>query len=284
MSPGQFLPMFLLLLVLSTMDRPVPVRIHRFCGRHVNVVLCPVQLSYGLSAEYSKSSAQDSAEKVDADRQIYAKYYVSQIMQLGEEGIRDAWSKVCFLPPSVACGTWRCRRPQGCMRTCSAVALRIYLHARHTCLSKLNVRCLMPDAERQLGIKKGDDMARGAATRCMTHQQRPALLSGSWHVGCEVFRCAGNEREALRREGRATGVPVLARVVHEAQPRQGQAGPRQGSVIGPGRGRQRRARGPAWCAHACLFRPTCTRKRTDLTLHPLLRRFIGFSCRGEYDR
>jgi hypothetical protein len=53
-----------------------------------------VQLSYGLSAEYSKSSAQDSAEKVDADRQIYAKYYVSQIMQLGEEGIRDAWNKV----------------------------------------------------------------------------------------------------------------------------------------------------------------------------------------------
>ena len=52
------------------------------------------QLSYGLSAEYSKSSAQDSADKVDADRQIYAKYYVSQIMQLGEEGIRDAWNKV----------------------------------------------------------------------------------------------------------------------------------------------------------------------------------------------
>ena len=55
---------------------------------------CCLQLSYGLSAEYSKSTAEDSAEKVDADRQIYAKYYVSQIMQLGEEGIRDACSKV----------------------------------------------------------------------------------------------------------------------------------------------------------------------------------------------
>ena len=38
---------------------------------------------------------------MDADRQIYAKYYVSQIMQLGEEGIRDAWSKVTlFTIPS----------------------------------------------------------------------------------------------------------------------------------------------------------------------------------------
>lgn len=34
------------------------------------------------------------SDKVDADRQVYAKYYVSQIMQLGEEGIQDAWSKV----------------------------------------------------------------------------------------------------------------------------------------------------------------------------------------------
>ena len=64
-------------------------------------LLCCLQLSYGLSAEYSKNTAEDSAEKVDADRQIYAKYYVSQIMQLGEEGIRDAWSKVTlFTIPS----------------------------------------------------------------------------------------------------------------------------------------------------------------------------------------
>lgn len=54
------------------------------------------QLSFGLSTEYSKKPAQQDAksDKVDADRQLYAKYYVSQIMQLGEEGIRDAWSKV----------------------------------------------------------------------------------------------------------------------------------------------------------------------------------------------
>ena len=54
-----------------------------------------VQLSYGLSSEYSKSPAAEKtdSEKVDADRQLYAKYYVSQIMQMGEEGIRDAWSK-----------------------------------------------------------------------------------------------------------------------------------------------------------------------------------------------
>ena len=56
-----------------------------------------VQLSYGLSSEYSKSPAAEKtdSEKVDADRQLYAKYYVSQIMQMGEEGIRDAWNKAC---------------------------------------------------------------------------------------------------------------------------------------------------------------------------------------------
>lgn len=59
-----------------------------------------MQLSYGLSSEYSKGPATgnsaEKAEKVDADRQLYAKYYVSQIMQMGEEGIRDAWNKVSF--------------------------------------------------------------------------------------------------------------------------------------------------------------------------------------------
>ena len=54
-----------------------------------------MQLSYGLSSEYSKSPTAEKtkSEKVDADRQLYAKYYVSQIMQMGEEGIRDAWNK-----------------------------------------------------------------------------------------------------------------------------------------------------------------------------------------------
>lgn len=59
------------------------------------LALVCLQLSYGLSTEYSKSPADSKSDNIDADRQIYAKYYVSQIMQLGEEGIRDAWSKVC---------------------------------------------------------------------------------------------------------------------------------------------------------------------------------------------
>lgn len=54
-----------------------------------------MQLSYGLSGEYTTKPAQARADVVDADQQIYAKYYVSQILQLGEEGIRDAWYKVC---------------------------------------------------------------------------------------------------------------------------------------------------------------------------------------------
>ena len=53
-----------------------------------------MQLSYGLSTEYSDKPSQAKADVVDADQQIYAKYYVSQILQLGEEGIRDAWYKV----------------------------------------------------------------------------------------------------------------------------------------------------------------------------------------------
>lgn len=59
-----------------------------------------MQLSYGLSSEYSKSPAAEKtdSEKVDADRQLYAKYYVSQIMQMGEEGIRDSWSKASRQP------------------------------------------------------------------------------------------------------------------------------------------------------------------------------------------
>ena len=66
-----------------------------------------VQLSYGLSSEYSKSPAAEKtdSEKVDADRQLYAKYYVSQIMQMGEEGIRDAWNKAITRPIPCLCTT-----------------------------------------------------------------------------------------------------------------------------------------------------------------------------------
>lgn len=56
-----------------------------------------MQLSYGLSTEYSNQPSQVKPDIADADQQIYAKYYVSQILQLGEEGIRDAWYKVCIV-------------------------------------------------------------------------------------------------------------------------------------------------------------------------------------------
>ena len=55
----------------------------------------PVQLSYGLSTEYTKKPT--SNEDFNAERQLYSKYYISQILQLGEEGIHDAWNKVCGL-------------------------------------------------------------------------------------------------------------------------------------------------------------------------------------------
>ena len=53
-----------------------------------------VQLSYGLSTEYSKQPQASNQEKVDADRDKYAKFYVHQILSMGEEGIRDAYRRV----------------------------------------------------------------------------------------------------------------------------------------------------------------------------------------------
>ena len=58
-----------------------------------------LQLSYGLSTEYTKKPQATDESKFDADRQLYSKYYVSQIMQMGEEGIHDAWHKVS--PPAI---------------------------------------------------------------------------------------------------------------------------------------------------------------------------------------
>lgn len=61
-----------------------------------------LQLSEGLSSEYIKNSksedgdVDESTAKFDADRQINSKYFVNQILQQGEEGLRDAWSKVCL--------------------------------------------------------------------------------------------------------------------------------------------------------------------------------------------
>ncbi len=56
--------------------------------------LCGAQLSYGLSTEYSKQPQASNQEKVDADRDKYAKFYVHQILSMGEEGIRDAYRRV----------------------------------------------------------------------------------------------------------------------------------------------------------------------------------------------
>lgn len=55
---------------------------------------CVLQLSYGLSTEYAKKPQASEEAKFNAERQLYSKYYISQILQMGEEGIHDAWSKV----------------------------------------------------------------------------------------------------------------------------------------------------------------------------------------------
>lgn len=54
------------------------------------------QLSYGLSTEYSKQpqAKSDKVEKVDADRLVFAKYYVQQLLQLDEDALHNAWVKV----------------------------------------------------------------------------------------------------------------------------------------------------------------------------------------------
>jgi len=82
-----------------------------------------LQLSTGLSSEYSRTPASESSSAgkggaggaaggggsgassssakpgagrrvADADASVYAKYYVNQILQLGEEGIKGAWARV----------------------------------------------------------------------------------------------------------------------------------------------------------------------------------------------
>lgn len=53
-----------------------------------------MQLGQGLSSEYTRSEKTDTAATVDADRDVTARYYLNSVLQMGEEGIRDAWSKV----------------------------------------------------------------------------------------------------------------------------------------------------------------------------------------------
>lgn len=52
------------------------------------------QLTYGLSTEYTNKPVAEGKEKVDADRDVFAKYYVNQILSMEESGIRDAWHRV----------------------------------------------------------------------------------------------------------------------------------------------------------------------------------------------
>ena len=55
-----------------------------------------MQLSYGLSSEYQNKPVHDKRlDAIDPDAQVFSKYYLSQILQLDEQGIRDAWHKVC---------------------------------------------------------------------------------------------------------------------------------------------------------------------------------------------
>eukprot|EP00884_Botryococcus_braunii_P014255 jgi/Botrbrau1/22830/Bobra.0132s0153.1 len=50
-------------------------------------------LGQGLSSEYTRSEKTETATNVDADRNVTARYYLNSVLQMGEEGIRDAWSK-----------------------------------------------------------------------------------------------------------------------------------------------------------------------------------------------
>ena len=65
-------------------------------------------MNEGLSSEYIKNRKTEDGDvdeptaKFDADRQVNSKYFVNQILQQGEEGLRDAWSKVSI------CAQLRC--------------------------------------------------------------------------------------------------------------------------------------------------------------------------------
>jgi hypothetical protein len=59
--------------------------------------LLATQLSAGLSTEHISRPATEEKVKeanLDADAAIAAKYYVNQILNTDEEGIREAWKKV----------------------------------------------------------------------------------------------------------------------------------------------------------------------------------------------
>lgn len=69
-------------------------------GSHWNVVWykdnasfgCFVVLTFGLSGEYASTTTE--GEGPNADRSVYSRYYVRSLLNLDEEALKNAWSKV----------------------------------------------------------------------------------------------------------------------------------------------------------------------------------------------
>lgn len=52
-------------------------------------------LSFGLSSEYAGATAETANSKAaDLDRSLYSKYYVTSLLKLNEDALKNAWSKV----------------------------------------------------------------------------------------------------------------------------------------------------------------------------------------------
>jgi hypothetical protein len=52
-------------------------------------------LSFGLSSEYAGATSEAAASKAaDLDRSLYSKYYVTSLLKLDEDALKNAWSKV----------------------------------------------------------------------------------------------------------------------------------------------------------------------------------------------
>ena len=54
---------------------------------------CLVVLTFGLSGEYASSTTEGKGP--NADRSVYSRYYVRSLLNLDEEALKNAWSKVC---------------------------------------------------------------------------------------------------------------------------------------------------------------------------------------------
>lgn len=54
-------------------------------------------LTFGLSSEYAgpdKTASKGDTKGPDADRSLYSRYYVRSLLNLDEEALHAAWSKV----------------------------------------------------------------------------------------------------------------------------------------------------------------------------------------------